>query len=125
MRWDYRSCAPAHSQRHSWHTPLPTQSWPGRQHGTPPPPHVAKVHFWVLLLELFNHLELLELVGCRLAELLLLVVVLEGLAMPTRPKRQPTIIFSTMARVSPSRSESLVFSGWILVVSILGSLVRT
>lgn len=35
------------------------------------------------------------------------------------------IIFSTMARVSPSRSLSFEFSGWILVVSSLGSCVRT
>ncbi len=36
-----------------------------------------------------------------------------------------TIIFSTIVLVSPSRSESFEFSGWILVVSILGWCVKT
>lgn len=36
-----------------------------------------------------------------------------------------TIIFSTIARVSPSRSLSLEFSGVIFVVSILGAFLTT
>lgn len=46
---------------------------------------------------------------------------------PTKPRRRAerTIIFSTMALVSPSRSLSFEFSGWILVVSILGAEVTT
>ena len=39
--------------------------------------------------------------------------------------RLRTIIFSTMARVSPSRSLSLLLSGVIFVVSIFGALLTT
>jgi hypothetical protein len=39
--------------------------------------------------------------------------------------RWSNIIFSTMPLVSPSKSLSLLFSGWILEVSILGAEVMT
>jgi hypothetical protein len=44
---------------------------------------------------------------------------------PLRTNNKPTIIFSTIALVSPSRSDSFEFSGWIFVVSIFGWCVRT
>lgn len=55
-----------------------TRFWPASQHLPGLPrillAYIAKVHLWVLELELFHHLDLLQLICCGLAERTLLVV---------------------------------------------------
>lgn len=89
---------------------------------------LRKVHFRMLFLKLFHHLNLSQFVTGRFSLLTLIVIKLESanpFTVPCCAGGRLTIIFSTIARVSPSKSDNFEFSGWIFLVSIIGWCVST
>ena len=106
--------------------------------------YVGEVHFWMCCHELLQNVLLLRLVRGRSAHLLLALVKLGSRQTQETQRTMPstnvstcgktksnrlhcarTIIFSTVLRVSPSKSDNLLFSGSTLAVLISGSPTAT